>query len=189
VARSVVSFILPRNGCSVVLRRAIWAGLLVLHVGVAPAAWNAAVSAATGESVASLVRLGALLLSSAFFALKIADVAWLRLPPGRKPLFAAVTVVALLHAGAVQRSMGADLLSPDGQVAAAVLVGGVLERERLASLVRRYVARIFSFEVDDASRPVRGVLFAGWIDEFTIPRFATASCSRMGPRAPPRISF
>lgn len=185
VARSFVSSFPSRVCRSSMFRRAVWSGLLLLHVGVAPAAWSAAVNAELGGTATSWLRLGTLFLASAFFALKIADVAWLRLPPGRKPFLAALTVVALLHAGAVERTTGAEILSPDGQVAVAMASGGVMGRDRLASLFRRLVARVPALDLDRAAHRFRHSVFSGWTDEFASPKFASAYLSSFGPRAPP----
>ena len=75
--------------------RLLWLALLLFHlptvIGLFEAGGN------------DRIRLVALLLSQIFFALKVADVRFLRLPKSRRVRAALFICVALLHADVVQR--------------------------------------------------------------------------------------
>ncbi len=80
--------------------RAAWAVMLVLH-GV----W---LLRSFESSTVWFGQQFALGLSIIFFGLKSVDVAALRFNLSRRALVAAVVIVALLHAGAIDRSIGED---------------------------------------------------------------------------------
>lgn len=77
------------------LLRGFWALLLVLHLPLLLS------TAGFGDAPLQLSRVLVLGAACAIFALKVADLRWLRLPADRRVWLAVAVAVALLHAGAV----------------------------------------------------------------------------------------
>jgi hypothetical protein len=84
--------------------RLLWATMLAGHV---PALLRHSIGFATGHSN-ELATILALAAACAFFVLKIVDVSWLRFNMDRRARCAAIVVVALLHANALQQSTDAE---------------------------------------------------------------------------------
>jgi hypothetical protein len=99
--------------------RFVW---VVLLVGHAPALLSATRALYAGDG--ALGRVLILSLALTFFALKLFDVSWLRLPRTRRAWVAFTTAVVLIHAGALERSSPADAQRPDPWQA--VVLGGGL---------------------------------------------------------------
>jgi hypothetical protein len=83
-----------------------------------------------------ILRLLMLLASAGFFGLKIIDVSWLRVKPGWRSTVVSLLVVALLHLGVLERSTGADLISPLPASQMVMLAGGVAAAEVLRRVMR-----------------------------------------------------
>lgn len=160
-----------------VLWRAFWVLMLGLHLG--PILSLSGAFGTTTEADRG-VRLALLLASSLFFALKIADVRWLRLLPGWRSTVVSVMVLALLHLGPIERAAGTHLIG--GEAKLVLFAGGAfaldsvqcgLRRIRLAFVARFAQCRprfsIAALARSDALRPPRW-----WID-----------ISHLAPRAPP----
>ena len=128
----------PQNVLGV-LSLMFWALMLVLHLGAIRAAWSGlAGDPATADWAMGGLRLVILLASATLFALKMADVAWLRLRPGWRPLIASVVVVALLHVNVLHRAVERDATYAPAPVAAITLIGAFVE----SSTMRRGVFRL-----------------------------------------------
>ncbi len=106
-----------RLNVSAVLWRAVWVGMAAAH---APALLAAL--ADCGESLVGLARLAAWLVVFAFFALKVLDVPWLRLPPSRRAQLGVAVAVVLLHAEVFERTLQVEWNTP--QTWQAVLLAG-----------------------------------------------------------------
>lgn len=164
--------------------RAVWSLLLVLHLLPFFSALTYAPSADAPGAAELLVRLVALSGSLGFFLLKIVDVPWLRLRPGRRSWVAAAGVVALMHVGAVQRSVF-DAASPASFPLVATLAAGGLADP----VPVRRALRDLTTHVVFSSSPVfcpRGVLghWVGWADAVLF-RLRPCPIAARAPRAPP----
>lgn len=85
-----------------VIARAMW---LVMFVSHAPAFLAACGELGQTFGFATLTRVALLSLSLALFALKAADVAWLRIPADRRVWLRLSIIVALLHANVLVRAL------------------------------------------------------------------------------------
>ncbi|MEK7732140.1 MAG: hypothetical protein AAB363_09830, partial [Planctomycetota bacterium] len=84
--------------------------MLVFHVGAIRSAWFALDGLSDdAEWLSSGFRFLALIGSAVFFALKIADVSWLRLKPGWRSAISSLVIVALLHVSVVDRAVEGEL--------------------------------------------------------------------------------
>lgn len=96
-----------------------WGGLILLHTPLL-----LRVLPQVGESWDAALRAVLLLVSQIVFALKLFDVAWLRLPSGR-PLMGLIAAAVLLHAGVFvrhQTTLAIDLYLESAVVAGAALI-------------------------------------------------------------------
>lgn len=118
------------------VRRLFWVGLFLLHAVGLRLAWGR--STQDGGSGAAAVELFGLSLSLFFFALKIADVGFLRLNPGWRSFVAASAIVALLHVNVLNRAAEGRALAPVAEIPWAQVVGTVLVLE-LARRVARHL--------------------------------------------------
>lgn len=111
-----------RRRRSVVVQQAFWALMLLGHLPAWIALSNICLASA---DQAHLLRWGLLTLSQVFFVLKYADVPWLRLPNERRTLIAFTVIIALLHAGPVERAWSS---TPETGLIAlpATCIGGML---------------------------------------------------------------
>jgi hypothetical protein len=163
--------------------RAFWAVMLALHLVPIFSGLGITGSAADTDKVAGL-RLAMLLASAAFFALKMADVRWLRLKPGWRSAVASAAIIGLLHMGAVDRALGTDFSASPQHLTAVLLTGGLLTPD---SAWRRLQAlRSFwkTSSVVRHSRAPRGAFFVvyGWEDSTSLFQHCYASpCSLRGP--------
>jgi hypothetical protein len=79
------------------LKRGFWGMMIVTHL---PAVWAVWTGLFVGdEARPDPIRLAGLTLTTIFFGLKFADVAWLRFRPGLRSVIALTLVVAILHVG------------------------------------------------------------------------------------------
>jgi hypothetical protein len=118
-----------------IVPKLFWVSMLACHM---PAWIGACASALDGEF--RLLGCAGLTLTQAFFVLKLADVRWLRFGADRRTTVGLVAVVALLHAGVLERTVGhvaeAELagefavLSGGLATAAALLLRAVRSPER-----------------------------------------------------------
>ncbi|GEM_PF-1338419 len=86
-----------RSRSGTATRRLFWAVMLLGHAPALLLAWQGVLA---GE--ASWLRLAVLALSEIIFLLKLADVSWLRVRPGRGSVLAVSMAVVLLHAGVLR---------------------------------------------------------------------------------------
>lgn len=116
------------------LRRIFWAAMLGLHLGPIAACWR---SLAAAEAAPAAIRLGILLTAAVFFALKVADVPWLRVKPGWRTWVASSIVIALLHLGAVDRAAGTRVADTPGHLGIVLFIGAVFCRKPLGATASR----------------------------------------------------
>ncbi len=119
--------------------RLLWAVLFVSHTP----AWLGAFS---GDDV-SWLRLLLMTLTQAFFVLKVVDARWLRIPEDPQSILRFCVIVALLHAGVIQRNAEPvdRLLLADGVqiVLAAVALLAAAGGRRI---LRHYQSRVRSMQ-------------------------------------------
>lgn len=159
--------------------RAFW---LVMLVGHAPAL----VAAVAGVAVdgAGLVRLALLAGSCVLFALKAADVAWLRLPTDRRTLTAVTAVIVLLHAGVLLHTARVEL--PDISIPLATQAAGAAVTLGLLTVAlrrdrRSRASRALPKHFDDWSH-----VLARLTATLLVPRFLCLARASLSDRAPPR---
>jgi len=129
-----------------------------------------------------LVRLVALTGSLGFFVLKIVDVPWLRLRPGKHSWIAATIIIALMHVGAVQRVTTEASFAPSITVVSALAAIGLAD----PSAARRSFFTLLSFARPTAknARPSFSATWLGWL-ETGLTAFHRILISALAPRAPP----
>lgn len=143
------------------LCRAGWALMLVVHT---PGTLSAL---GLGERPFEPLRAAGLLAACAIFALKIADVRWLRLPRDRRVWLAVAIGVALLHAGVVAPGLLSavpDWPAWSAALALVIVSAPVLSacaaraaRRRFNELLHSLIDRMRSAELSGALR--RSILF------------------------------
>lgn len=102
------------------LARLAWALMLLVHI---PALLSSAALIAAGDvTPAFLIRVGGLLLSMAFFALKVADVAALRFRSDRRSLLTLAIAITCVHAQPLGAGLAGLEVPVEVPVAAAVLL-------------------------------------------------------------------
>lgn len=120
------------------VRRLFWTVMLVGHLVALHAAWFAALSAAESDLTGpGVFRILGLACSAAFFALKIADVRWLRLLPGWRSLVASSVAVALLHVSVVQRAVDADVRVSPAPLGVVLFVSTCVDFDAVRRAYRR----------------------------------------------------
>lgn len=102
--------------------RALWAAMLLGHV---PAFAAALAGLFSGDVASAGPRVLLVGLSLAFFALKLVDVAWLRIAPSARALGVFGVCVLLLHADVLRRAHLVPVEEPAGAVVL-VMTAGVL---------------------------------------------------------------
>lgn len=122
--------------------RAFWALVLFLHAPITLQVVSAAFT--PGDKAPALSSLVLLALSNAFFILEIIFACSLRVLSDRRSLLIFILIVAMLHAGAIDRSLG---LASNGRLAASLFTAvlTVVGLELLAALargLRRFLARV-----------------------------------------------
>lgn len=130
---------LQRTNVLAFLKRAFWLFILVFHVGAIRSAWFA-LDGLSGDAewLSSVFRFFALIGSAVFFALKIADVSWLRLKPGWRSAVSSLVIVALLHVSVVDRATDGELSYSPVHLGVVLFVGSLVEFDGL----RRTMLRI-----------------------------------------------
>ncbi|MEK6675493.1 MAG: hypothetical protein AABZ47_07545 [Planctomycetota bacterium] len=168
-----------------VLGRVFWAALLILHLAALPASWSSfGIAWSAKDWGTPAIRTAGLLLTAAFFILKVLDVAWLRLMPGWRSGVAAVTVVALIHVNVLESGGVERLPNHCMGLVATCLVGAALEqnprgRNLLEEIQRRVLAVLFSEDPKPASR-------TGWTREREFNRSEVAFIQEnLAARPPP----
>lgn len=111
--------------------RALWLGLLLFHVPLLVGSFGRALDVG---GAAEIIRVAAVGLSVVFFVLKLADVAWLRLSPGRRSWIAATVCVLLLHTDVIRRNHTLLLDQAADPMLVAMTAAGLVAT--LASLIR-----------------------------------------------------
>lgn len=161
-------------------KRLFWLVMLLFHVGAIRSAWTALTDpSVTPDWALGGIRLTVLIASAAFFALKIADVAALRLKSGWRPLVASIVVVALLHINVLDRAVESDSPYSPAPIAAMAIVGALVESSTLRRGLVRLSARILaddqtvrritppsifaSRHADRAKVPYLLMLVSGWL--------------------------
>lgn len=127
------------------VRRLLWLLLGLGHLPGLFAAW-ASLSVGGLESEAFGHTL-LLTVTTVFFALKVCDVAFLRLCPGRRTLVAACLVVALLHVDLVRPNSESSAIPDLTALAATAWIAGTQVTVR--RILARSFARIRSIEKDE----------------------------------------
>lgn len=163
------------------LRRAFWGGLLALHAAPVAASWNAAWIADVDAAVAAQIRLAMLLGSIAFFILKVMDVPWLRLRPGRQSAAASLVVLALLHYGVIDRAAGLGIAYGPEHLGIVLFLGGAVSTDAGRTLLR---------QCDRCRHAVIGtnterVAYLRALDCLIRPPQWAIALTATGPRAPP----
>jgi len=168
-------------GCGRPVRRVIWGAILLCHIAPLEASVSSLFSG--GDVVETLSSLLWLLLSSAFFLLKIWDAPFLRLSPGRRSAVTSVLLVAMIHAGAVEHRTGVNLFDVPQSAALVVAVCAITASERVRQLLA-HVAKTVALALQTAdigSRPP-----VGWADRSLLLSPACPSRAQpTAPRAPP----
>jgi hypothetical protein len=109
-------------------KKAFWLGMLVLHLGaIRSAALTVFASVGVAPRPDSGLRLFALSIAATFFALKFADVPWLRLKRSWRSAVASLVVVALLHVNAVQRLADGERMSSPTPLSAVLFVAVLVD--------------------------------------------------------------
>lgn len=163
------------------LRRAFWAIMLIGH--------GPALLRVTGEwlvegDASAGLRALALAGFSVLFALKVLDVAWLRLPGDRRSVVTLSVAVLLLHAGVISRNLPAGAAETLVAVKEAATLGGLAV---MAGLVLRRVRRVDSKALRDFAQRLRRLfllLVEGQRAERLLPAPEPVACCRAN-RAPP----
>ena len=175
-----------RNAVALV-KRVGWLGILFVHLGaIRSAALN--VFAAPGGAVPpdSGLRLLALSAAAIFFALKFADVPWLRLKRSWRSAVASLVIVALLHVNAVQRLAAGERISSSSPLSAVLFVAVLVDVEavrRRGVRLWNAVARVHSSLVRRHS-PSFDAFGASWPEAVTPPHLWLIR-SLLTPRPPP----
>lgn len=120
-------------------RRLFWLVMLLLHLPAIRSAWGVLADGAVADWAMGGLRLTVLLASAAFFALKIADVAYLRLNSGWRPLIASVVIIGLLHVNVLRRTVESDSPYSTAPIAALAVVGTIVESATLRRSLLRVV--------------------------------------------------
>lgn len=169
-----------------VSKRFFWLVMLLFHVGAIRSAWSALTgSSGTPDWALGGMRLSILVASAAFFALKMVDVAALRLKSGWRPLVASIVVVALLHVNVLDRAVESDSPYTPAPLAAMALVGALVE----SSTLRRGLVRLSTRILGDDSGVRRVTPPPGFashhVDRASVPYPFTLFCGLLLPRPPP----
>ncbi len=101
------------------LRVGVWGGLLLLHAALLP-------TVAAGAGSSGWGRTALLVASLAYFALKLLDVSWLRLPQTLRGWVVYTLVVVLLHGGVMQTGAAEHAATPWAVDATPLLMAGGL---------------------------------------------------------------
>jgi len=137
--RHILFAFLQRTSLFALLKRAFWLFILVFHVGAIRSAWFVlAGMSSDADWLSSGFRFLALIGSAVFFALKIADVSWLRLRPGWRSTVSSLVIVALLHVSVVNRAVEGELSYSPVHLGVVFFVGSLVEFDGL----RRTMLRI-----------------------------------------------
>lgn len=122
------------------MKRAFWLLMLVAHAPAVLGAWRSVVAGGLEPE-----RLGCcivLTVSMVFFALKLRDVAFLRLRTDRRALVVCCIVVALLHVNVIRPHSDATAVPQCvALVATTWLIAGLPSTRRVLKVVRVHLAR------------------------------------------------
>jgi hypothetical protein len=172
-----------------IVKRAGWLGMLVLHLGaIRSAALNVFASAGAAPPPGSGLRLFALSIAAIFFALKFADVPWLRLKRSWRSAISSLVIVALLHVNAVQRLADGERMASPTPISAVLFVAVLVD----VGAVRRRGLHLWNAVVrpstDRARRRGRRSYpcNAAW-PEAAIPPHSWLARGLLTPRPPPLI--
>ncbi|MBI4719154.1 MAG: hypothetical protein HY763_15240 [Planctomycetes bacterium] len=120
--------------------RGFWGLMIYGHAGAALSAWTDCLAAPAGLGGSAALRAVVLSAAVLFFGLKLLDVAWLRIQRGRRPLVAAIAIVAVLHVNVVQRAVGGDAEYSPLQFGAVLVLGAAVESELILRGCRQWGA-------------------------------------------------
>ena len=160
------------------LRRLLWLVMGLLHL---PALWGAGQALlAGGFDLERVIGCVVLVVTTAFFALKVIDVPCLRFRVDRHSLVVLLAVAALLHLDVVRPADNPTLIPEcTTLVATTWLVGGVLSvRRRLCEFLSRAEA---SLKCQSSKAPTADTV---WTDAFR-PHCWILALRLFGLRAPP----
>jgi len=169
------------------IKRAFWLVILVFHVGAIRSVWVALEGMSVdGEWLSSGFRFLALIGSAVFFALKIADVSWLRLRPGWRSAISSLVIVALLHVSVVDRVIEGELSYSPVHLGVVLFIGSLVEFDglrramlRLRGLIVRHLVALSSPTASYAHSHRRT-----YLNTLRPPRWLV-STGVLAPRAPP----
>jgi hypothetical protein len=158
--------------------------MLLLHGAAVPSLWAAVQNGGDAGTLLPLgVRIAAMAVSAAFFALKIFDVRCLRLNAGWRTFVAAVLVVAVLHVGVVDRALNGDFNLDPVNLGVVFCLGTLGYTEPLAHTLRMvlgFLAPLCMMRMQDKPR------WSTRYTELVYRPYALAYVpSYTGPRAPP----
>lgn len=162
------------------IRRAFWSVLLLLHV----VGLKSAVTSLSLGGAEVWLRFAALTLSMLFFALKIADVACLRLNSNWTSTVAAVVAVCLIHTNVLRQATDGGF-DPVPATAAVVISAAVAAgmTERVRRHISRALARVAELLAHGAS--LLRLVFWGLAEHADIPRPGLLQVHCISLRAPP----
>jgi hypothetical protein len=169
------------------LKRAFWVFILVLHVGAIRSTWFVLDGMSdNAEWLSSWFRFLALIGSAVFFALKIADVSWLRLRPGWRSFISSLVIIALLHVNVLDRATKGELSYSPTHLGIVLCVGTLVEFDGL----RRAMLRVRGFiahRLVVLSSPAASYAYfhrLTYLNTLRPPRWLV-STGVLAPRAPP----
>jgi hypothetical protein len=169
------------------IKRAFWFFLLVFHIGAIRSAWSA-LDGPSGDPqwLSNGFRFLALIGSAVFFALKIADVSWLRLKPGWRSAVSSLVIVALLHVNVVDRATEGELSYSPAHLGVVFFVGTLVEFDGLRRAMLR-VRGLIAHRVVGVQPSLSSCTYfhrRTYIDTLGPPRWLV-STGVLAPRAPP----
>ncbi len=134
------------------------------------------------------MRLVALVLSAAFFVLKIIDVECLRLNGDWRSVVCIVVLVGLMHVGVIDRALGSDLTSDNAHIGFVVFAGIIRWRAAIKRALCHVLSVVFAIRLLWRQHAGTRLIFK-WllsrVDEIIARLSQTFLPSYAGPRAPP----
>jgi len=172
-----------------IVTRTGWLGILFIHLGaIRSAALNVFASADTTSPPDSGLRLLALTAAAVFFALKFADVPWLRLKRSWRSAVSSLVIVALLHVNAVQRLADGERMSSPTPLSAVLFVAVLVDVETVRRRSVQLWNAVLLASADSVRRRKRRVYrdAAVW-PEAVAPPHVWLARSLLTPRPPPVV--
>ena len=185
--RYILFAFLQRTNALALLKRAFWLFMLVFHVWAIRSAWFA-LDGLPGDAewLSSGFRFLVLIGSAVFFALKIADVSWLRLKPGWRSAISSLVIVALLHVSVVDRAVEGELSYSPVHLGVVLFVGSLVEFDGLRRAMLR-VRGLIAHRLVALPSPAASYAHSHrrtYLNTLRPPRWLV-STGVLAPRAPP----